>query len=84
MEEEEENDYEHLKIPYFRSFHSLDPSAVEWQSERHMVEQIFNFNTLVTYNKKRKKIEPSISHYWEEDNDGKEWKRMDFLFKEGN
>lgn len=71
MEQEEENEYEHLKIPYFRSFHSLDPSAVERQSERHMVEQIFN--TLVTYNKKRKKIEPSISHYWEEDNNGKEW-----------
>lgn len=71
MENEEQDDYEHLKIPYFRSFNSLDPSAVERQSERHMVEQIFN--TLVSYNKGIEKIVPNISHYWEQDNDGKEW-----------
>ncbi|WP_158589658.1 MULTISPECIES: ABC transporter substrate-binding protein [Clostridia] len=71
MENEEKNDYEHLKIPYFRSFYSLDPSAVERRSERHLVEQIFN--TLVTYNKPSGKIVPNISHYWKQDNDGKEW-----------
>lgn len=71
MENEKKNDYEHLKIPYFRIFNSLDPAVVERQSERHMVEQIFN--TLVTYNKESESIVPSISHYWEEDNEGKEW-----------
>ncbi|WP_010097404.1 ABC transporter substrate-binding protein [Ornithinibacillus scapharcae] len=71
MENEEQQDYEHLKIPYFRSFNSLDPSAVERQSERHMVEQIFN--TLVTYDKGNAKILPSLAHYWEQANDGKEW-----------
>lgn len=66
-----ENDYEHLKIPYFRIYNSLEPAVVERQSERHIVEQIFN--TLVTYNKESESIEPSISHYWEENNEGKEW-----------
>ncbi|WP_042141990.1 ABC transporter substrate-binding protein [Paucisalibacillus sp. EB02] len=71
MKTEEQNDYEHLKVPYFRPFNSLDPAAVERQSERHMVEQIFN--TLVTYDNGNEKIVPSISHYWEQANEGKEW-----------
>ncbi|MCU9614359.1 ABC transporter substrate-binding protein [Caldibacillus lycopersici] len=71
MENDEENDYAHLKIPYFRPFNSLDPSAVERQSERHMVEQIFN--TLVSYNQENEKVVPCISYYWEQANEGKEW-----------
>lgn len=68
---EEPNDNEHLKIPYFRSFYSLDPSSVERRSERHLVEQIFN--TLVTYNQTSGQIVPNISHYWERDINGMEW-----------
>ncbi|MBM7095225.1 SgrR family transcriptional regulator [Bacillus sp. H-16] len=60
---------EYLKIPYFRSLYSLDPSQVERQTERHIVKQIFN--TLVTYNEEKKEIEPCLSHYWEIDPDGK-------------
>ncbi|RNA68000.1 ABC transporter substrate-binding protein [Alteribacter keqinensis] len=65
------DDYEseYLKIPYFRSLYSLDPSQVERQTERHFVKQIFN--TLVTYNEEKKEIEPCLSHYWEIDRDGK-------------
>ncbi|WP_112181224.1 ABC transporter substrate-binding protein [Paraliobacillus zengyii] len=70
-ENENKNDYEHLKIPYFRIYNSLDPAVVERESERHIVEQIFN--TLVTYSKESESIVPSISHYWEENNEGKEW-----------
>lgn len=71
VDNEDEDEYEHLKIPYFRSFHSLDPCVVERQTERHMVQQIFN--TLVIYNEEERKISPCIAHYWERGNDGKVW-----------
>ncbi|WP_017187702.1 ABC transporter substrate-binding protein [Alkalibacillus haloalkaliphilus] len=64
-----QDECEHLKIPYFRSLYSLNPSQVERQTETHMVKQIFN--TLVRYNEERKVVEPSLSHYWEIDHDGK-------------
>ncbi|MBC5636756.1 SgrR family transcriptional regulator [Ornithinibacillus sp. BX22] len=60
-----------LHIPYFRSFHSLDPSQVERQTEIHMVQQLFD--TLVTFNKDTDKVEPSIAYYWERDESGKVW-----------
>lgn len=58
-------DYDYLTIPYFRKVGSLDPLNAERQTERHLVEQIFN--TLVTYNEELKRLEPSIAHYWEND-----------------
>ncbi|UOQ49799.1 ABC transporter substrate-binding protein [Gracilibacillus caseinilyticus] len=64
-----EDESEYLKIPYFRSLYSLDPSQVERQTERHLVKQMFN--TLVTYNEEKEEIEPSLSHLWEIDRDGK-------------
>ncbi|MCT2535448.1 ABC transporter substrate-binding protein [Aquibacillus koreensis] len=67
----EGGEYESLKIPYFRSIYSLDPAQAERQTERHLVRQIFN--TLVTYNEKSKEIEASLSHYWEVDDDGKQF-----------
>ncbi len=66
-----ENENEYLKIPYYRSLYSLDPSHVERQTERHIVKQIFN--TLVTYNEEKKEVEPCLSHYWEIDRDGKKF-----------
>ncbi|MEN2465457.1 ABC transporter substrate-binding protein [Ornithinibacillus sp. JPR2-1] len=64
-------DKEYLHIPYFRPFHSLDPSQVERQTERHLVQQLFD--TLVTFNKDMDKVEPSIAYYWERDESGKVW-----------
>ncbi|MEN2768897.1 ABC transporter substrate-binding protein [Ornithinibacillus xuwenensis] len=60
-----------LRIPYFRSILSLDPSDVERQTERHMVEQLFN--TLVVFDTERQEVKPCISHYWESSHDDKVW-----------
>ncbi|RXJ04556.1 hypothetical protein DS745_04005 [Anaerobacillus alkaliphilus] len=67
----EREEYEILKIPYFRYLHSLDPSQIERQTERHLVEQIFN--TLVTFHTEKKIVEPCLSYYWERDVEGKRW-----------
>lgn len=67
----EKEDEEYLHIPYFRPLQSLEPSLIERQTERHMVEQIFD--TLVKFNMDRNEVEPSIAHFWERDESGKRW-----------
>ncbi len=67
----EGEEYDVLKIPYFRSLYSLDPAVVERQTERHIVEHIFN--TLVIYNSEKKQVEPCLSYYWEQEMEGRRW-----------
>jgi SgrR family transcriptional regulator len=80
----ETSELEHLKIPYFRSLYSLIPTEAGRQTERHLVQQLFN--TLVIYNDEKKEAEPSLSYYWERDHLAKKWTfylRKGVLFHNG-
>ncbi|QOR67818.1 SgrR family transcriptional regulator [Cytobacillus suaedae] len=78
------SEIEYLRIPYFRSLYSLIPTDALRQTERHLVQQLFN--TLVIYNEEMKKVEPYLSHYWERDESAKAWTfylRKGVLFHNG-
>ncbi|WP_235869204.1 SgrR family transcriptional regulator [Veronia nyctiphanis] len=53
-----------IRLPYYRAFHSLDPSKPLRRSENHIVRQIFN--GLTRFNDKTEKLEPDLAHHWQQ------------------
>ncbi|PYZ97555.1 hypothetical protein CR205_02870 [Alteribacter lacisalsi] len=69
--ESETAETDHLHIPYFRTFFSLDPKVAARQSERHMIVHIFN--TLFYWDERSRRVVPGIAHHIEADAEGREW-----------
>ncbi|TMW72754.1 ABC transporter substrate-binding protein [Alteribacter natronophilus] len=75
---------DHLHIPYFRRFYSLDPAEALRQSERHFTVHIFN--TLFDWEPRTRRVVPGLAHHMEADPDGQEWTfylRKDVCFHNG-
>jgi SgrR family transcriptional regulator len=60
-----------LKLPIYRAINTLDPAEAYYALDSHLVTQIYD--TLVKYNVDEKRIEPSLSHFWEVNETGTEW-----------
>jgi SgrR family transcriptional regulator len=82
VEEEERVDV--LRFPYFRPLLTLEPARALRQTERHMVEQVFD--TLVRFEEETGEIVPHLAHFWEEEEGGLAWTffvRKGVLFHDG-
>lgn len=56
------DDYQSLRVPYYRSIPNLYPGTPLRRSEVHLVRQIFNGLTRV--NEQNGKPEPDLAHHW--------------------
>ncbi|MDD1779735.1 SgrR family transcriptional regulator [Enterovibrio sp. ZSDZ35] len=52
-----------IRLPYYRSFPTLNPTKPLRRSEQHLVTQIFNGLTRI--NEKTELVEPDLAHHWE-------------------
>ncbi|KXF83174.1 SgrR family transcriptional regulator [Enterovibrio coralii] len=52
-----------IRLPYYRSFPTLNPSKPLRRSEQHLVTQIFNGLTRI--NEKTEQVEADLAHHWE-------------------
>jgi SgrR family transcriptional regulator len=73
-----------LRFPLSQAFYSLDPAFINYSSESHLVNQIFD--SLVRFNTLTRVIEPHIAHAWEIDENRTKWTfflRKGVLFHNG-
>ncbi|MCI3919112.1 ABC transporter substrate-binding protein [Paenibacillus sp. TRM 82003] len=73
-----------LTFPYFRPLLPLDPLLAERQTERHLVEHLFD--NLVRYDASAERFIPHAAHDWEASEDGCRWSfylRKGILFHDG-
>ncbi|WP_235956041.1 SgrR family transcriptional regulator [Grimontia sedimenti] len=52
-----------IRLPYYRSFPTLNPAKPLRRSEQHLVSQIFN--GLTRLNETNEKVEADLAHHWE-------------------
>jgi SgrR family transcriptional regulator len=60
-----------LRFPLSQAFYTLDPAFINYSSESHLVNQIFD--SLVRYNPHNQLIEAHIAHAWEIDDSRTVW-----------
>jgi SgrR family transcriptional regulator len=60
-----------LRFPLSQAFYTLDPAFINFSSESHLVNQIFD--SLVRYNPQTRLIEAHIAHAWEIDESRTVW-----------
>lgn len=60
-----------LRLPLSKKRWALDPAYALFSNEAHFIRQIFD--TLITYNRHTKQMEPKLAHYWEANDDRTEW-----------
>jgi SgrR family transcriptional regulator len=73
-----------LRFPLSQAFYTLDPAFINYSSESHLVNQIFD--SLVRYSAHNQTIEAHIAHAWEIDETRKKWTfflRKGVLFHNG-
>ncbi|MCU6707389.1 ABC transporter substrate-binding protein [Paenibacillus sp. J5C_2022] len=70
-EQEDEGEWDSLRLPVYRSLITLDPKEVLYSFSAHMVRQMFD--SLVTFDQKRREVMPSLAHAWEHDDKGQTW-----------
>lgn len=73
-----------LRFPLSQAFYTLDPAFINYSSESHLVNQIFD--SLVRYNPQTQLIEAHIAHAWEIDESRTIWTfflRKGVLFHNG-
>lgn len=73
-----------LRFPLSQAFYTLDPAFINYSSESHLVNQIFD--SLVRYNPQSQLIEAHIAHAWEIDKTRTIWTfflRKGVLFHNG-
>lgn len=73
-----------LRMSFYRTIPALDPAFVGRRTESHMVNQIFD--TLIRYEESTGAYQPHLAHYWEKNEDGREWTfylRKGVLFHHG-
>jgi SgrR family transcriptional regulator len=73
-----------LRFPLSQAFYTLDPAFINYSSESHLVNQIFD--SLVRFNALARVIEPHIAHAWEIDESRRKWTfflRKGVLFHNG-
>ncbi|QGQ95335.1 ABC transporter substrate-binding protein [Paenibacillus psychroresistens] len=73
-----------LRFPLSQAFYTLDPAFINYSSESHLVNQIFD--SLVRYNPQNQMIEAHIAHAWEIDTSRTVWTfflRKGVLFHNG-
>lgn len=60
-----------LRLPIYRSVHTLDPADVFYVFDAHLIRQLFD--RLVRYEPETGRVVPGIAHAWKADEDGKTW-----------
>jgi len=60
-----------LRIPRYRKMARMDPAFVFTAAEAFFLEQICN--TLVTYDRRKRRFQPSLAHTWESDEEATRW-----------
>jgi SgrR family transcriptional regulator len=73
-----------LRFPLSQAFYTLDPAFINYSSESHLVNQIFD--SLVRFNGNSGVVEPHIAHAWEIDDTRTQWTfflRKGVLFHNG-
>jgi MarR-like DNA-binding transcriptional regulator SgrR of sgrS sRNA len=73
-----------LRFPLSQAFYTLDPAFINYSSESHLVNQIFD--SMVRFNPLARVIEPHIAHAWEIDETRTKWTfflRKGVLFHNG-
>jgi SgrR family transcriptional regulator len=73
-----------LRFPLSQPFYTLDPAFINYASESHLVNQLFD--SLVQQNALTQAIEPHLAHAWEVDDSRRNWTlflRKGVLFHNG-